>query len=68
MTSGTVRKTVTDRRYGFITADDSTDYFFHRDGVDSSTTFEGLLADARVEFDIEAGPKGPRAVNVRAAA
>lgn len=67
MTTGIVRKTVVDRRYGFITADDSTDYFFHRDGVDPSTTFERLGADARVEFDIEPGPKGPRAVNVRAA-
>lgn len=66
MTTGTIRKIVAERRYGFITAEDATDYFFHRDGLDPSTTFEQLQAEARVEFEIEAGPKGPRATQVRA--
>jgi cold shock protein len=67
MTTGTIKKVVADRGFGFITAEDEKEYFFHRDGLDSSLTFERLIGGEKVEFEIEQSPKGPRAAKVRAA-
>ena len=36
MATGTIKKVVSDRGFGFITAEDAKDYFFHRDGLDAS--------------------------------
>jgi CspA family cold shock protein len=66
MTTGTVKKIVADRGFGFITAEDAKDYFFHRDALDSSMDFDRLVGGERVEFDIEQNPKGARAARVRA--
>ena len=68
MATGTVKKVVADRGFGFITADDAKDYFFHRDSLDSSLSFDRLVGGEKVEFDIEQSPKGPRATRVHAAA
>jgi CspA family cold shock protein len=68
MATGTVKKVVSDRGFGFITAEDGKDYFFHRDGLDRSLDFDRLVGGERVSFDVEASPKGPRAVKVQAAA
>jgi len=68
VTTGTIKKIVADRGFGFITADDAKDYFFHRDGLDSSLDFDRLTGGEKVEFEIEQGPKGPRAKQVHAAA
>ncbi len=67
MATGTVKKLVSDRGFGFITAEDGKDYFFHRDGLASSLDFDRLAAGERVEFDVQPSQRGPRAVNVRAA-
>jgi CspA family cold shock protein len=68
MATGTVKKVISDRGFGFITAEDAKDYFFHRDGVEPSLNFDRLIGGERVEFDVEPSPKGPRATRVRAAA
>ena len=65
--TGTIKKVVSDRGFGFITAEDAKDYFFHRDGLDSSLDFDRLVGGERVEFEIEQSPKGPRAKRVQAA-
>jgi CspA family cold shock protein len=67
MTTGTIKKVVSDRGFGFIAAEDEKEYFFHRGGLDSSIDFDRLVGGERVEFEIEASPKGPRAVQVRSA-
>jgi CspA family cold shock protein len=67
MTTGTIKKVVADRGFGFITAEDAKDYFFHRDGLDPSIDFDRLVGGERVTFEIETSPKGPRAAQVRAA-
>jgi CspA family cold shock protein len=64
--TGTIKKVVSDRGFGFITADDAKDYFFHRDALDSSLDFDRLNGGEKVEFDIEQSPKGPRAARVHA--
>ena len=67
MATGTIKKLVSDRGFGFLVAEDGKEYFFHRSGLDSSLDFDQLRGGERVEFDIEQSPKGPRAANVRAA-
>ncbi len=67
MATGTIKKIVADRGFGFITADDAKDYFFHRDGLDQSIDFDRLSGGEKVQFEVETGPKGPRAAHVRAA-
>jgi CspA family cold shock protein len=67
MANGSVKKVVSDRGFGFITADDGKDYFFHRDGLDRSIDFDKLVGGEHVTFEVEAGPKGPRAIKVQAA-
>ncbi len=63
--TGTVKKVIADRGFGFITAEDGKDYFFHRDTVSSGVDFDRLAGGERVQFDVQASPRGPRAVNVR---
>lgn len=67
MATGTVKKVIADRGFGFITAEDAKDYFFHRGALDSSLDFDRLVGGERVQFEIEESPKGPRATRVRAA-
>ena len=67
MTTGTIKKVIADRGFGFIAAEDAKEYFFHRGGLDSSIDFDRLVGGERVQFEIEASPKGPRATQVRAA-
>ena len=67
MATGTIKKVVGDRGFGFISADDTKEYFFHRDGLDSTLDFDRLVGGEKVEFDIEQSPKGPRASRVKAA-
>ena len=68
MATGRIKKVVADRGFGFITADDGKDYFFHRNGLQLSLDFDRLTGGEQVEFEIQQNPKGPRAVNVREAA
>ena len=67
MATGTIKKVVSDRGFGFIAAEDAKEYFFHRDGLDASLNFDRLIGGEKVEFDVEASPKGPRATKVRSA-
>ena len=68
MTTGTVKKVVSERGFGFISADDAKEYFFHRANLDPSLDFDRLVGGEKVEFEIEQSPKGPRASRVHAAA
>ena len=68
MTTGTIKKVVADRGFGFITADDAKEYFFHRNSLDNTLDFDRLNGGEKVEFEVEQSPKGPRASRVTAAA
>ncbi len=59
MTTGTIKKVVADRGFGFIAAEDEKEYFFHRGGLDSSLDFDRLVGGERVQFEIEHEPQGP---------
>jgi CspA family cold shock protein len=67
MTTGTIKKIVADRGFGFISAEDEKEYFFHRGGLDTTLDFDRLTGGEKVEFEIEASPKGLRANRVRSA-
>ncbi len=62
MTTGTIKKLVPDRGFGFIAAEDGTEYFFHRSGAQD---FDTLTGGEKVSFEIEPSPKGPRANRVQ---
>jgi CspA family cold shock protein len=52
--------------YGFVTAEDGTDYFVHFSQIQGEG-FKTLKEDQAVTFELEEGDKGPQAVNVSAA-
>lgn len=68
VTTGTIKKVVSERGFGFISGEDGKEYFFHRDGLTSSLDFNRLAGGEKVEFEIEQSPKGARAKNVSASA
>ena len=49
--------------YGFIQRDDGPDLFVHFSGI-AAEGYRSLEEFQRVEFEIEDGPKGPKAVRV----
>ena len=67
MATGTIKKVVSDRGFGFIAAEDGKEYFFHRTGIQAPLDFDRLSAGEKVSFDVESSPKGPRAVRISAA-
>ena len=64
MAKGTITRLMRDRGYGFITGENGKDIFFHRTGL-RGLRFDSLEEGQLVIFEIETGPKGPRAVDVR---
>jgi CspA family cold shock protein len=67
MTTGTVKKLVAERGFGFIAADDGKEYFFHRSALAATLDFDRLAGGEKVQFEIEQDPKGARARNVEPA-
>jgi cold shock protein len=65
--TGTIKRLVSDKGFGFILGTDKVERFFHRSALQGGTTFESLSEGVAVTFDEERGDKGPRAVNVREA-
>ncbi len=65
MPRGRIKTVIKDKGYGFITAEDGKDIFFHKSGV-RDVSITRLRHGDPVEFDIEKkGLRGLRAVNVR---
>jgi len=59
---GTVKFFNRKDKYGFITAEDGKDYFVH---ISALPEGEMLNENDSVEFEVEEGERGPKAVNVR---
>ncbi|MBI5167739.1 MAG: cold shock domain-containing protein [candidate division NC10 bacterium] len=64
MARGTIKRLIKDRGFGFIKSEDGREIFFHRSAL-SEREFDALEEGQGVEFEVERGPKGPRAVNVK---
>jgi len=63
MAQGTVKWFNESKGFGFITAEDGTDVFVHHTSIQGGG-FKTLAEGDKVSFDIEEGPKGPKAINV----
>jgi CspA family cold shock protein len=62
---GTVKWFNDAKGFGFITPEDgSKDVFCHHSAIQSEG-FRSLAEGQKVEFDVQAGKKGPEATNVR---
>ncbi|MDP6439773.1 MAG: cold-shock protein [Candidatus Brocadiia bacterium] len=65
MSQGKVKWFSDSKGFGFITPDDgSKDVFVHHSAIEGGG-FKTLAENDAVEYDVEQGDKGPRAVNVR---
>jgi CspA family cold shock protein len=64
MATGTVKWFSDEKGFGFITPDDGgRDLFVHFSGI-GGDGYRSLAEGAKVSYEEEAGPKGPKAVNV----
>lgn len=63
MPKGTVKWFNDSKGFGFIAQDGGEDVFVHFSAI-SGDGYRSVAEGARVEFDIEDSPKGPRAANV----
>ena len=64
MVKGTVKWFNQEKGFGFLTQVDGDDVFVHYTAI-QSTGFKSLNEGQEVEFEVQDGPKGPQAVNVR---
>jgi CspA family cold shock protein len=64
--TGTIKKIVRDKGFGFITPDDGTeDVFFHRRRLAPRGQFEDLNEKDSVQFQVRKGDKGPVAFDLK---
>lgn len=62
MPEGKIKKLVSDKGFGFIQGD-SGDLFFHLSAL-RNFQFEALQVGQSVNYEVEDGPKGPRATAI----
>ena len=58
---GTVKFFDKEKKFGFLKGEDDKEYFVHETGLNEGVTLE---ENDSVEFEIEEGDKGPKAVKV----
>jgi len=63
MATGKVKWFNNSKGYGFITTEDGTDAFVHYSDI-AEEGFKSLEEGDAVEFEMQEGPKGAKAVNV----
>jgi cold shock protein len=64
MATGTVKWFSNEKGYGFITQDDGgSDVFVHHSAIDGEG-YKSLAEGAKVQYEVEDGPKGPQARSV----
>jgi CspA family cold shock protein len=65
MPTGTVKWFSDEKGFGFITPDEgSRDLFVHHSSIQADG-YRSLAEGAKVSYEEEAGPKGPKAINVQ---
>ena len=62
LATGVVKKWLGLRGFGFIACDDGTEVFVHISEIQGK---DSLTEGEKVEFEIQKGPKGPKAINVK---
>jgi CspA family cold shock protein len=64
--TGTIKRIVSGKGFGFIAAGDGSEYFFHQSAC-TDVPFDELREGQAVTFEKGQGPKGPRGENVKLA-
>ena len=64
MATGTVKWFNNEKGFGFISQSDGADVFVHHSAIDMQG-YRSLAEGQAVEFDVQEGPKGLQAANVR---
>lgn len=64
MEKGTVKWFNDSKGFGFVARENGPDVFVHHSSIQGEG-FRSLSEGDQVEFDVEQGPKGPAAANVR---
>ena len=64
MAEGRVKWFNDGKGFGFIASDCGKELFVHHTSIEGNG-FKSLQEGERVSFEEEAGPKGPKAINVR---
>ena len=59
---GTVKFFNEIKEFGFITGDDGKEYFVHKSGLADDTNLD---KGDKVDFEVEKGDRGPKAVKVK---
>ena len=65
MPKGTVKWFNDKKGFGFLSREEGDDVFVHHTSIQAEG-FKSLQEGQDVEFEVQDGPKGPQAVNVRA--
>ncbi len=63
MPNGTVKWFNESKGFGFIASEEGEDVFVHYSSI-TGDGFKSLVEGDSVTFEVEQGPKGPKAVNV----
>lgn len=61
---GTVKFFNNSKAFGFIVGEDEKEYFVHQTGLNEGVS---ITENDEVEFEVEQGERGPKAVNVKKA-
>jgi CspA family cold shock protein len=64
MVKGTVKWFNEKKGYGFLSQENGNDVFVHYTSI-KSDGFKTLKEGDAVEFEVQDGPKGPQAINVK---
>ena len=64
MAKGEVKRIIRERGFGFISAEDGREIFFHRNEL-QDVDFDALMEGDQLEFEVTKGQKGPAATNVK---
>ena len=64
MAKGTVKWFSNQKGYGFISTESGKDVFVHHTGIQGDG-YKSLEEGQEVEFEVQQGPKGEQAVNVK---
>jgi CspA family cold shock protein len=66
MFTGTVKRIMREKGFGFISAADGREVFFHRSEV-QNPGFDELQEGDHLEFEVTKGKKGPQAIDIKKA-